>query len=178
MLSTQIAEHLDSGGADRDAGDPLPPGAAEGVGDDDADPRAGQFAQPRADSLGRGIGVEKALTNNLAYDLVGAPRTSLGTAFATDEALGALGMQEMAELEIALLAKTELGCGLFRPQAQAISFEEHGEFDRAFVLGGNGQHACGADEGMAIQIEMKHGDPPERSVRDKWMADNGRGCKV
>ena len=134
MQAELFDDAFDTAGADRQAG-------------------LGDFL---SDDVGRGIRVEEAMTNNLAHDFVGATRTGFGTPFATDEGLGALGVKELAELEIALLAEPELGCGLRGSQALAIAFEEHGEFDRAFVLGGDRQNASGADKGMAIQVEVQH----------------------
>ena len=57
VLTTQVAEHLDPGGADRHVRDPAPPGAAERVRDDDAEPAAGTALELVAEPRGGGVGI-------------------------------------------------------------------------------------------------------------------------
>src|SRR5438034_11136758 len=51
--AAKVAQHLDARRADRDVRDPEPPGAAEGVGDDDAEPPAGALLEGSAQPRGR-----------------------------------------------------------------------------------------------------------------------------
>src|SRR5205823_5611528 len=53
------AQHLDARGADGDVDRPLPPGAAERIGDHDADVVAAAFAQRLAQGGCRSVGIER-----------------------------------------------------------------------------------------------------------------------
>jgi hypothetical protein len=54
----QVVQGGQSGGADRDVGETEPPRPAHGVGDDHADAAPGALVEPRAQSTGRGIGID------------------------------------------------------------------------------------------------------------------------
>ncbi len=55
--AAQVVEDADARGPDRHVGEPVPPGAPEGVGDDHADVHAQRVAEPLADAPRGGVGV-------------------------------------------------------------------------------------------------------------------------
>jgi hypothetical protein len=75
----------------------------------------------------RGIGIEEAVTNDLADDLVGADVVAFGAWLMAKESWATLFTKEFEQLEISLFAEAELlGC-LGGADPFALAFDEHGE---------------------------------------------------
>ena len=119
------------------------------VGDDALDAAGADgktcLAEFLGDDVGGDVGIEKALTNDLADGLIGAFGGRFGAALLTEESLAALGLESIAELEVALFGEAEFACG-FKWSALAFAFEDHEEFTGDFVVGGDGKRASGADD--------------------------------
>jgi hypothetical protein len=114
------------------------------------------LAEFLGDDVGGSLGVEEAVANDLADDFVGTAVVGFGAAFLAEQGLSALGLEEVSELEVALLGEAVLGGGLGGPEPLAIALHEHGQLAGDFVVFGDGEGAGVADEGMAIEVEGEH----------------------
>jgi hypothetical protein len=122
-----------------------------------ADGPAG-LAEFLGDDRGGSVGVQEAMTNDLADKLVGASVVAFGATLLASEGQSAAAVEGVAELEIALLTQAEL-CG--SPQgakALALTFQEHGQFARDFIAVGNGEDTLVANELPELEIEVEHGN--------------------
>jgi hypothetical protein len=99
---------------------------------DDADdtPKADRkawLAEFLRDHVGRGVGIEEAVTDNLANDLFGTDVVALGTGLVTLESGASLFAEESEQLKISLLGDVEFLGGLGGAEAFALAFDEHGQ---------------------------------------------------
>jgi hypothetical protein len=99
---------------------------------DDADDTASAnwetgLAKLLCEDIERGVGIEEAVTNDLADDLVGADIVALGAWLVAKESWATVFTIEFEQLKISLFAEAELlGC-VGGADAFALAFDEHGE---------------------------------------------------
>jgi hypothetical protein len=104
----------------------------------------------------RGVGIEEAVANDLANDLVGANIVSFGPRLLAKESCAALFTKEFEQLEISLLAEAELfGC-LGGTGPLALAFDEHGEPGDDEVIRKDGEFSGGSDDPVGRDVEL-HG---------------------
>jgi hypothetical protein len=104
----------------------------------------------------RGVGIEKAVANDLSDDLVGADIVSFGAWLLAKESRASLFAKEFEQLEISLLAEAELfGC-LGGTGPLALAFDEHGEPGDDEVIRKDGEFSGGSDDPVSRDVEL-HG---------------------
>jgi hypothetical protein len=104
----------------------------------------------------RGVGIEEAVANDLANDLVGANIVSFGPRLLAKEPWASLFTKESEQLEISLLAETELFGGLGGTGPLALAFDEHGEPGDDEVIRKDGEFSGGSDDPVGRDVEL-HG---------------------
>jgi hypothetical protein len=116
--------------------------------------------------LGRGLGVEEAMPNDLPHQFVGASIVPLGTARLALKRCRPLLLECPANLEVPLLAEAVLLCSLAGPEPFKISFDEHRQLLRHFVVVGDRQGTKLTNQLFRLGIEL-HLQPPtaEREQR-------------
>lgn len=97
------------------------------------------LAEFLSDDLGRGLRIQEAMADDLADDFVGAPVIGLGAGGFTVQSQGAVFFEQMEQLEIAGFGIAEFFGGLGGTGAFALAFEEHGQLEGEFIVGGDGQ---------------------------------------
>lgn len=104
------------------------------------------LAQLLSDHICGGLRVQKAVAHHLLKDLAGAAVRGLGPALLVVEGRGALGLESVKELEVALFAEAEFLGGGGRTQALALPFVEHGELGEDGIGSRSEQSARGPGE--------------------------------
>ena len=120
-----------------------------------ADREAG-LAQFLRDDVDRGVGIEEALTDHLANDLVGADIVTFGAGLVALESCASMFTVEFEQLKISLFAEVELLGGLGGAEALALAFDEHGQAGHDKVVRKNGDLSGGADDAAGRDVEL-HG---------------------
>ncbi len=120
-----------------------------------ADHEAG-LAELLCDDVDRGVGIEEAVTDDLANDFVGADIVAFGAGLVALESRASLFTIEFEELKISLLAQVELRGGLGGTEPFALAFNDHGQAGDDEVIGKNGDLPGGADDAVGGQVEL-HG---------------------
>jgi hypothetical protein len=95
-------------------------------------------------NLWRDVGVEKAIADNLAYDLLGSAVVAFGSGFVAFEPLGPMVFKLLQDLVIALSAVAKLFSRLGGAQAFTLAFHEHGKLESDFIIFPDGQRSCWA----------------------------------
>ena len=90
-----------------------------------ADREAG-LAEFLGDDVNRGIGIEEAMTDDLANDLVSADIVAFGAGLVTLESSASMFTIEFKQLKISLFAEVELLGGFGGAEPFALAFDEHG----------------------------------------------------
>lgn len=106
-----------------------------------------------------GLRIQEAVANDQLLDQVGAAIRALGAGLLALEPQGSVLVQELTQLEVALLAEAEFGRGGQRAEAFTLAFVEHGELVDDFVVSRNGQAAARTLEGPVlgeVRREFKH----------------------
>ena len=114
------------------------------------------LTQLLAEDGGRGVGIQKAIADDLLDDLVGAAVVGFGAALLVLEGEGTALFEGLAQLEVALLGVAELAGGGQGAEAFALAFVEQGEFGEDGVVGGDGQLARWADEDQRVFSDLEH----------------------
>ena len=96
------------------------------------------LAELLGDDVDRGVGIEEALPDDLANDLVGADIVAFGAGLVALESCAAMFTVEFEQLKIALFAEVELVGGLGGAEPFALAFDEHGEAGDDEVIRKNG----------------------------------------
>jgi len=108
------------------------------------------------DDVDRGVGIEEALADDLANDLVGADIVVLGAGLVALESCTSLFTVEFEQLKISLFAEVELLGSLNGAEPFALAFEEHGQSGDDEVVRQNGELSGGADDAAGRDVEL-HG---------------------
>jgi hypothetical protein len=114
------------------------------------------LAELLGDDVDRGVGVEEAVADDLALDLVGADIVVLGAGFVALQSRASMLTIEFEQLKISLFAEAELLGGLGGTEPFALAFDEHGEAGDDKVTGENRELSGGADDAVCRQVEV-HG---------------------
>jgi hypothetical protein len=98
------------------------------------------------DDLDRGVGIEEAVADNLANDLVGADIVAFWSRLVTLESHATMFTIVFKQLKISLFAKVELFGGLGGTKPFALAFDEHAQAGDDEVVRTNGEFTGGADD--------------------------------
>ena len=128
---------------------------------DDADDttnadRKACLAEFLRDDVDRGIGIEEAVADDLANDLVGADIVVFGAGLVALESCASMFTIEFEQLKISLLAEVELLSGLGGTEPFALAFNEHGQAGDDEVIRTNGKLTGRADDAVGTHVEL-HG---------------------
>jgi hypothetical protein len=128
---------------------------------DDADDtsnadRKACLAEFLRDDVDRGVGIEEAVADDLANDLVGADIVVFGAGLVALESSASLFTIEFEQLKISLFAELEFLGGLGSAKPFALAFDEHGQPGDDQVVGKNGEFSGGADDAAGRDVEL-HG---------------------
>jgi hypothetical protein len=128
---------------------------------DDADDttstdREASLAELLRDDVDGGVGIEEAVTDDLANDFVGADIVAFGAGLVASESIASLLTEELEQLKIALLAELELLSGLGGTEPFALAFNQHGQASDDEVVRKNGEFSCGADDAIGRKVKL-HG---------------------
>jgi hypothetical protein len=104
------------------------------------------LAELLSNDVDRGIGVEKAVTNDLSFDLISPNRVGLGSAFLVLEAQGSLLLKLLVQLIISLSREPMLLSGLHGSKSFAFSLDEHKQPRSDRVVGRDDEVAGGTDD--------------------------------
>ncbi len=95
-------------------------------------------------NLWREVGVEKAIADDLTYDLLGSAVVTFGSGFAAFESIGPMVFKLLQDLVIALSGVAKLlGC-LGGAKAFTLAFKEHGDLESDFIIFLDGKRSCWA----------------------------------
>jgi hypothetical protein len=115
------------------------------------------------DDIGRGIGVEKAMSNDLTYELIGTAVMGFGATGMALQGHSATFLEKIAELKIALFRETEGGGGLKRAEVGTFTGVKHGELKGDFIIRADSEFATGPNEGTFLEVEDRHEARPPRA---------------
>jgi hypothetical protein len=120
-----------------------------------ADLEAG-LAELLRDDVDRGVRIEKAVTDDLANEFVGANIVTFGAGLVALESCASLYTIEFKQLKISLFAEAELLSGLGGTESFALALDEHGEAGDDEVIGKNREFSGWADDAVGRHVEL-HG---------------------
>jgi hypothetical protein len=118
----------------------LEPGLAELLGDD----------------VDRGVGIEKAVTDDLSFELVGADIVVFGAGFVALQSRASMLTIEFEQLKISLFAEAKLLSGFGGAEPFALALDEHGKAGDDEVVRQNRELSGGADDAAGRDVEL-HG---------------------
>jgi hypothetical protein len=124
------------------------------------------LAQFLRDDLDGGVGIEEAVTDDLANDLVGADIVAFGTGLVALETHASMFTIEFEQLKISLFAEFKLGGGLGGAKSFALAFDEHGQAGDDEVVRKNGEFSGGANDASGRNVEL-HGMVLRKTARDR-----------
>ena len=104
----------------------------------------------------RGVGIEEAVANDLANDLVGADIVAFGAWLIAKESWATLFTKEFEQLEISLFAEAELLGRVGGTGPLALAFDEHGEAGDDEVIRKDGELSGGSEDAEGGNVEL-HG---------------------
>lgn len=108
------------------------------------------------DDLRGGVGVEKAVSDDLADHLGRSPIVRLGTAFLAVQCNRAGLLEGGAELKVTLLAVTEPGRSLERSKFFTLPLDEHQHLVCDLIILANVQDPARPDQRLIRRIELCH----------------------
>jgi hypothetical protein len=114
------------------------------------------LAELLGDDVDRGVGVEEAVADDLALDLVGADIVVFGAGLVALQSRASMLTIEFEQLKIPLFAEAKLVGGFGGAEPFALAFDEHGETGDDEVIGENGKLSRGADDAVIRKVEV-HG---------------------
>ena len=114
------------------------------------------LTQLLGDDVCRGVGVEKTVADDLAFDFIGTNIVVFGAGFVGLESCAAMFTKELEQLKISLLAEAEFVGGFGSTESFALAFDEHGEAGDDEVIGANREFSGRADDAVCRQVEV-HG---------------------
>jgi hypothetical protein len=120
-----------------------------------ADLEAG-LAELLRDDVDRGVRIEKAVTDDLANEFVGADMVAFGAGLVALESCASMFTIEFEQLKISLLAEAELLSGLGGTDSFALALDEHGEAGDDEVIRKNREFSGWTDDAVGRHVEL-HG---------------------
>jgi hypothetical protein len=138
---------------------------------DDADDtpnadREARLAEFLGDDVNRGVGIEEAMTDDLANDLVGAGIVAFGAGLVALESSTSMFTIEFEQLKISLFAEVVLLGGLGGAEPFALAFDEHGQAGDDPVVQKNGELSGEADDAAGRDVEL-HGEVLRERAGDR-----------
>ena len=124
------------------------------------------LAQFLRDDVDGGVGIEEAVTDDLANEFVGADIVAFGAGLLTLESRASLLTIEFEQLKISLFAEVELLGGLGGAEPFALAFDEHGQAGDYKVVRKNGKLSGGADDAAGRDVEL-HGLVLRKKARER-----------
>jgi len=118
--------------------------------------RETRLAKLLGEDVERGVGIEEAVANDLANDLVGADIVAFGAWLMAQESWATLFTKEFEHLEISLFAEAELLGRFGGSGSLTLAFDEHGDAGDDDVIGQDGELSGGADDPVGSDVEL-HG---------------------
>jgi hypothetical protein len=118
--------------------------------------REAGLAEFLRDDVDRGVGIEEAVPDDLANDLVGPDIVAFGAGLVALESWASVFPVEFEQLKIALFAEVELLGGPGGAEPLALAFDEHGQAGDDEVVGKNGKLSGGSDDAAGRDVEL-HG---------------------
>ena len=94
--------------------------------------------------LWREVGVEKAIADDLTYDLIGSAVVTFGSGFSAFESIGPMVFKLLQDLVIALSGEAKLLGRLGGAKAFTLAFKEHGKLKSDFIIFPDGKRSCWA----------------------------------
>jgi len=113
------------------------------------------LAQLLSDNRRRCVGIQKAVAQDLPYDLIGATVIGFGTGLVRHQSEQAAGLVVLQELVVALAAKPVLLDDVNDMLLQTLAFNEHEETVSQMIGSTDGQVADGADQLVSFLIELQ-----------------------
>ena len=113
------------------------------------------LAQLLSDHRRGGIGIQKAVAQDLPNDLLGAAVIGFGTGLVGRQSEQPTGFVVLQELVITLAAETILLGDVDDVVFQTLAFQEHEEAMSQMIGGIHGQVADGADQLVSFLIELQ-----------------------
>jgi hypothetical protein len=104
--------------------------------------------------IDRRVGIEEAVANDLAFDLIGEDGFGLGAAFLRLESLGPVVLENLEHLIITLSGKSVFFGGLSGTKPFAFSFDEHEQAGRDYVVVWNDQIPVGSVDVALGELEF------------------------
>jgi hypothetical protein len=126
----------------------------------DGEPGLAEFLR---DDVDRGVGIEEAMTDDLANELIGADIVVFGAGLVALEPCASMFTIEFEQLKVSLFAEVELFGGLSGAEPFALAFDEHGQAGDDEVVGKDGDLSGGADNAAGRDVEL-HG----MVLREGW----------
>ena len=108
------------------------------------------------DDVDRGVRIEKAVTDDLANEFVGADIVTFGAGLVALESCTSMFTIEFEQLKISLLAEAELLSGLGGTESFALALDEHREAGDNEVIRTNREFSGWADDAVGRHVEL-HG---------------------
>jgi len=100
-----------------------------------------EFALPEflSNDFSTGLGVKKAVADDLTNEFLGTPIVRFGTSLGTVESLTSALEKKRADLEVTLTAIPEFGSSMVNSFQAAFTFDEHSQFSGDFIGIDNGK---------------------------------------
>jgi hypothetical protein len=114
------------------------------------------LAELLGDDVDRGVRIEEAVANDLAFDFVGADIVVFGAGLVALESGASVFAVEFEQLKISLFAEVELLSSLGGAEPFALAFDEHGQPGDDEVICKNRELSSGADDAAGRDVEL-HG---------------------
>ncbi|MGA2160436.1 MAG: hypothetical protein ABSG90_14640 [Dehalococcoidia bacterium] len=95
-------------------------------------------------NLGREVGVQESIADDLTYDLLGSAVVTFGSGFAAFESIGPMVFKLLQDLVVALSGVAKLLGHLGGAKAFTLAFKEHGELASDFIIFPDGKRSCWA----------------------------------
>jgi hypothetical protein len=118
-----------------------------------ADRKSG-LAEFLRDDLDRGVGIEKAVADDLANELVGADIVAFGSRLVAPESLATMFTITLKQLKVSLFTKVELFGGLGGTEPFALAFDEHAQAFDDEVIRTNREFTGGADDASGGDVDL------------------------
>jgi hypothetical protein len=97
-----------------------------------------------SNNFGREVGVQKAIADDLAYNLRGSAVVTFGSGFVAFESIGPMVFKLLQDLVVALSGEAKLLGRLGGAQAFTLAFKEHGELESDFIIFPDGKRSSWA----------------------------------
>lgn len=129
-----------------------------------------RLVQFLSDDLGGGFRVKKSMANDLPNHFVGSAVIGARPSFLALQSEGALVLEEMKQLIVALFGIAELFGRLLGSQPFALAFMDHGEFEQEVVVGMDFQAALRSNPIDFVMVKEDH----RNLLVEEWVGRKNR----